>query len=728
MTNFFSKKLYLQGLKKIKISGIAFSLIIIILNAFVPIIGIIDSSSFGARYRGVEPVEFNMIVPFCLLLVVLVPILAHDMFSYLNERNQSDFYHSIPQKRTCVYTSFTAAVLTWAFGTIIASTVVNTILWSLAPLYTFTFSTVILGMLPYLVLAVQMAGITILAMTVTGTKISNFLVAILFFLFFRAMATFSVIALEEVTPVLNLDYSFFKYFGLEFFLPFGLLTSVFDSKADVFVNAALQIYTLIVGIIFLVLGGISYNKRRSESANKSAPSKLIQHIYRFAVSLPFVFLVAFTMIVDGIEGYQIILVLIAVLVYVLYELITTKKIKNVVKSLPLLAIPVLVTILMTSGIFITRNVINSQKYDADEIAGYRFTNQYSSTYEHFNTENIFVSNEDASKIIEEALVDTIEDKYNDIDDRTVYESILIKLKNGRVVARDLHFRYNDHTILEQLLINSPEYSLKFIEIPKPKDIVSVSVYGQYGTEKNESDELYKCFYEEYNKLSYQDKMAVKYPQGEFNSLVQIGVNGYVGSRSFHSSYHVFYEYMPKTAVKYLEIMADGYAFGYQTDLEYDAKNIKYYVDQAQKGNLEMAYGKFSLTKAVGTFENENFERTYNGDNVNIVSVMSRVFDIILSDKNAFVYDDPNKIYRLNYYLDASLIEVNDFKYDTEPYVVEGVYIPQTETVQETYGDYSQYFYINQEMHVSISDENLALIDNLIESLYNVNVEKTPIQK
>ena len=175
MANFFSKKLYLQGLKKIKISGVAFSLILIILNSIIPIVGIIDSSSFSARYRGVEPVECGAIIPFCLLLVVLVPILAHDMFSYLNERNQSDFYHSIPQKRTCVYVSFTAAVLTWAFGTIIVSVVVNSILWSLAPLYTFTFGTVVLGVLPYLVLAVQMAGVTILAMTVTGTKISNFL-------------------------------------------------------------------------------------------------------------------------------------------------------------------------------------------------------------------------------------------------------------------------------------------------------------------------------------------------------------------------------------------------------------------------------------------------------------------------------------------------------------------------------------------------------------------------
>jgi len=725
VANFFSKKLYLQGLKKIKISGVAFSLIIIILNSIIPIVGIIDSSSFSARYRGVEPVECGAIIPFCLLLVVLVPILAHDMFSYLNERNQSDFYHSIPQKRTCVYVSFTAAVLTWAFGTIIVSAVVNSILWSLAPLYTFTFGTVVLGVLPYLVLAVQMAGVTILAMTVTGTKISNFLVAILFFLFFRAMSTFFVVALEEVTPILNIDYSFFKYFGLEFFLPMGLLFGVLDSDAEVFVNAPLQIYTFIVSILFLVVGGISYNKRRSESATKSAPSKLIQHIYRFAVTLPFVFLVAFSMIVDGVESYQIILVFIAILVYVLYELITTKKLKNVVRSLPLLAIPVLVSILMTSGIYITRNVINSQKFDADDIAGYRFTNQYSNTYEHFNTEKVFVSDEKAAEIIEEALEDTIDGYYYSVDERTVFESVLIKLKSGRVVARDLHFRYADHNTLEQLLINSPEYSMKFIEIPHPDDIVSVAVYSNHGMEKSESDEIYKSFYEEFNKLSYKDKMAVKYPVGEFTSLVQIGVNGYKGNRSFHSSYHIFYEYMPQTATKYLETMADGYSFGARSELEYNAKNIKYYVAQAAEGNADVIYGKLSLTKLVGSYEDENFTRTYNGESAKMVSALSKVFDIVLSDKNAFNYDDPKKIYKLNYYLDVSLNdEKADITYDTEPRVVYDSYDPYVTEAADI--EYSPYYYIDQELYVTISDENYALIDEIFDSLNNVKVEKTPI--
>ena len=717
MENFFYKKLYFQGLKKIKISGIAFSLIIILLNAFVPITGIIDSASYSSMYRGVQPIECGSVVPFCMLIIVLVPILAHDMFSFLNERNQSDFYHSIPQKRTCLYVSFTSAVLTWAFGTILTSTIVNTILWSLARTYSFTFGTIVLGMLPYFVLAVQMAGVMILAMTVTGTKISNFLVAVLFFLFARAMSAFFVIALEEVTPVLNVEHSFFRYFSLQYFLPFALMGGIFDGESDVFVNATLQIYTLIVGVLSLVLGGIAYNKRRSESATRSAPSKLIQHIYRFAVTLPFVFMVAFFMIVDGVEGYQIILVLIAVLVYVLYELITTKKVKNVVRSLPLFAIPVAVTVLMSVGVFTASSIVNNQKFKAEDIVGYQFIEDYNRSYEYYNTENVFVSNAEAAEILEKALADTIDGKYDYGYERTVFENVRIKLKNGRIVARDIHIPYNDHTILEQLLINSPEYSLNFIEIPHPDDVVSVMVYGNYGAGKDKSYELYQCFYDEYNRLSYEDKMAVKYPQGEFNSLVEIAASGYVGNRSFYSTYHIFYEYMPQTASKYLEILNGDYTYGYSDELKYNAETIKYYVDQAKQGNLDIAYGKLSFSKATGRFEDGSIEKVYNGDNTKIVSSMSEIFDIILSDKDAFVYDTPEEIYRFNYYLDLNLIEGdNNFTYDTDPYIVKGGYGSEIAEIEYAPSEYSQYFYINQEIYVSISDENFDLINEIIDGL------------
>lgn len=722
MTNFFSKKLYVQGLKKIKISGIAFSLIIILLNAFLPIIGIVDSASYGAQYRGIDIVEHNQIVPFCMLVILLVPILAHDMFSFLNERNQSDFYHSIPQKRTCVYISFTAAILTWAFGTILLSTVVNTLLWSMASTYTFTLGTVVLGMLPFLVLSVQMAGVMILAMTVTGTRISNFLVAILFFLFVRAMGAFAVNVLDEITPVLYIDGSVFRYFNIYFFLPFALLEGLFDGDADVYTNVVLQIYTLFVGILFLVLAEVAYRKRRSESANKSAPSKLLQHVYRFAVTLPFVFMIAFFVIMDGTESYQIILVILAILVYILYELITTKKLKNVVKSLPLMIVPVAITALIISGLFITRNTINNAKFEADEIEGFAFVERYSNTYENYNTQHVIVKNEEAAEIIADSLKKTIDGDYDSMSLRTINQIVKIKLESGRVVTRKIQIPSVEHTKLEEILVNSPEYSESYLELPAPSKVISVVSYGRYGATKESNDELYKCFYDEYNKLSYEDKMAVKFSPNEYTSVVQIGVTGYYKQKTFSSNYHIVFEYMPLTALKYLEIVGANYSSDYKENITSYAKQLEFYKKQGELENIEYAYGSISLKSITGKSNESNIELTHKRYGSEMVTAAQRIFDIILSDPNAFIYEDPQKIYKFNYYLDLALNEAIDISmYETDSYTIKSSYGKAEPIAVEEY-DFSQYFYMNDEVYVTISDENFKLIEEII---YNFEQEKTP---
>lgn len=707
-------------MKKIKISGVAFSLIIILLNAFLPIIGIVEGSSYSSQFSGIEIVEHNQIIPFCMLVILLVPILAHDMFSFLNERNQSDFYHSIPQTRTCVYVSFTSAILTWAFGTILVSAVLNSILWAMANTYTFTLSTVVLGTLPYLVLAVQMAGVMILAMTVTGTRISNFLVAILFLLFARVMGSFAVSVLEELTPVIYVDDSVFKYFSISFFLPFALFEGLFDGDAGVYTDAVLQIYSLLVGVLLLVLGEISYRKRRSESANKSAPSKLLQHVYRFAITLPFVFMIAYFIIMDGLESYQIILVILAILVYILYEIVTTKKLKNVAKSLPLMIIPVVATALILGGLFITRNTINNNKFSADEIEGFAFVESYSNTFEKYNTERVIVKSDEASAIIADALEKTINDYYEYTSQRTIRETVRIKLDNGRVVTRRLDFPASEHDKLENMLINSPEYSEAYLKMPNPSQVISVFSYGRYGSTE-EATELYRCFYDEFNKLSYEDKMAVKFPSDDAKSVITIGVNGYYRSHTFHSSYHVIFEYMPLTTLKYLEIVGEKYNESDPDGIVGHAEQLKFYLAQSEADNVEYVYGNISLTNITGKHDEKTVELDHKRYGGEAVVVMQKIFDIILSDENAFVYTNPENVYRFVYYVDLALSKpVVEYATEPESYTITAGNGMAEAVVIEKY-DFSQYFYINNEIYVTISDENFELIKQVINEFENTYI-------
>ena len=108
----FSTKLYLQAIKKIRSGGIAAAICIIVLNAIIPIISIIERSNISPYTEiRINIVSSSLFAPFGLLFILFAPLLVFLMFSYLNERSKSDFYHSIPQTRVCVYLSFIAAVL-----------------------------------------------------------------------------------------------------------------------------------------------------------------------------------------------------------------------------------------------------------------------------------------------------------------------------------------------------------------------------------------------------------------------------------------------------------------------------------------------------------------------------------------------------------------------------------------------------------------------------------------
>ena len=106
----FSLKLYLQGLKKIRAVGIAAAICIIIPNALLPIIRMNTIYTFSYAQDEYD-VTYGGFAPYALIMLIFAPIMVHSMFSYLNQRNKSDFYHSLPHKRSCVFTNIIAKIL-----------------------------------------------------------------------------------------------------------------------------------------------------------------------------------------------------------------------------------------------------------------------------------------------------------------------------------------------------------------------------------------------------------------------------------------------------------------------------------------------------------------------------------------------------------------------------------------------------------------------------------------
>lgn len=573
MKNWFSLKLYLEGLKKIKTPGIASAITVIALNAILPIVGIIESNmSWPGQVRVTSTVAVAGFAPFNLLMMVFGAILVYSMFSFLNERNKCDFWHAVPHKRSCVYFSFTAAVWTWIFGIILTSSLINLILWAVAKYYVVSASTVFTSMGVYFLVSVMIAAFMTLAMTITGTTISNLLITALLMLFVRVMGAIFVMGLEELAPMLDINYSLWRILEFDFCLPIALLSNLFSSKVGPFGDATLLLYSAVVTLLLVVAGAIGYHVRKSETATKSAPNKLLQHIYRCAVTLPLVFFLVALIITDDAEVITTVILLIAaVLVWVLFELLTTKKFKNVIKSLPVIVVPVLISLLLSGVLFLARNAVWNVTPEADEIEGISIGTSYyrTKTYEQLQIGELVVGNDTLNTIVADSLQKTVDD-FKEYDASYVRNSrhLIIHLKSGRTIGRYVSMDDKEYQMVQDGFYSSAEYRKALLSLPASHQIDSIS-FTNLNVGTNAEKRLWANFLYEYNMLDDDEKRVIKryntdgYAEladkydvnddGVFCTVGSVYINGTERLQPFSSSYPILYQYMPETAKLYLEL-------------------------------------------------------------------------------------------------------------------------------------------------------------------------------
>ena len=570
MSKFFSAQLYIQGLKKVRAAGIATAIIIIVSNALFPITTLISelSRQSYAEYeegyhRTAEMVGATSVSPLSIFMMFLAPLLAFSMFSFLNDRCKSDFYHSLPQRRECVFISFLAATLTWSVGSVVVSHVVNGILWALVPYHSISITTVLLSLAAFVIMTLLMTSFATLALSVTGTSISNTLITLLFALIFRIVGSIFLWAIELQSNVFLAEYSPLRYLGFGYYLPFAIFSSLVGiSEMSAFSNAAMLISSLCAAILLLALSGLIYCKRRSESAGKSAPNKFIQHVWRISITLPLVLLTCALIISDGLEVYHLILLVLSLIIYLVFELMTTKKIKNMIKSIPLFAITFVVSIAVILFASAVSAVIDSQTPTPDEIEGVSIINKgYMNSYENLVISEIFAGEDEAAEIVSEALEYATGSSFS--SRFKVSTSVKIKLDNGKIIARRIYLTDEERLELTTLIGNSAEVKQAYLALPSDSEITSVVVSNIYSEER--MDELWECFCEEYEALTDEQKLTLKsysadkdfglIPEqyGGIESIASFNVYGYYKLRSFYSSYPINPSLLPKTALKYLEI-------------------------------------------------------------------------------------------------------------------------------------------------------------------------------
>ena len=558
MNKIFSAKLYWQGLRKVRVVGLAMLFIVTALNALFPIVSIMSEPSYSS---GIKTAEAGVFAPVGILLGLFAPLLVYSMFSYLNERRASDFFHSLPQKRACIFLSFMAAVVTWIVFTLFVTTLVNTLLWSLMGEYAVNLSSIMPLILGFLAFAMVTAGVMALAMTLTGTTVSNVFVFLLLFLFVRACGDCFIKALAEEARIFAAELSTLRFFDWNYFLPLVLLDEILGASLSWRELLPMLLYWFFLSIALIAVSAVCYCRRRSESATKSAPNRFMHALYRICMILPFLIVGVETIRLGGEIYLGLLFIFIGFLVWVIFEALTMKTVKNLVRTLPLLLIPAVLTGGYIASVHLAKAILYASTPQRDDIVSVKIE-ECPDIWKNTSTiaqqtdglaSAIFLNGELTDpKVLDEVheMIELTKDTSSDFGGYLFSDAIItVKTKTGRRVS----YRLRPYNMISDTFSRSDE----FIRLVSEFDFDVQSIDCDLHIDGSMA--VWEAFKEDFRALT--DEQKKEYLHWNEQQMLATGRNilkiyGSYNGKNFKQVFNPIAEYTPNAYRLYMECLAE----------------------------------------------------------------------------------------------------------------------------------------------------------------------------
>jgi len=355
INNIINIKIYLDILKQLRLIGFVCLGILAIMAVLIPIGDAITLEQYVNKSYPIviTTPQSSRIMYF--IFTVFTPILTIYIFSFLTKRNACDYIHSFPQKRGCLYNTYFAALTTWIFIVTAGTALITGITYGiLSKYFVFSYVNLIRYSISIFICGLLVAATISIACAITGTIFTNIVVTGLILFLPRLIIAIAIsivtsnlrmLVPTKILPLLDYNYNLI-------FNSFGGFFGVSDSNIY---QLSSVIYTAVLAIIYIVIGRLLFIKRKSETAGNPAANKILQCIIRLGIAIP-ICMVPLTYIFELVTGkttlknsdlfYVIVFYIIAVIVMLLYELISTKRIKNVIRSFPSIGILVIINILI----------------------------------------------------------------------------------------------------------------------------------------------------------------------------------------------------------------------------------------------------------------------------------------------------------------------------------------------------------------------------------------------
>ena len=366
-THFFNFRLFLEGLKRLRVIGLATAILAITAAALVPLVFWIDQVSLlqTDMYR----IESQILCVPAGFVALLAPFFFFSLFSFLQKRKESDFFHAIPYTRTCVYVSFIASALTFVFAIQLACGLVAGVLWSMIPRIAVDLGAMVAYVFISMLAAALLSSFMMLALTVSGTEGSCVLLFILFASFVRVIAAIFLGCLDVLFILPTSDMWDHSILSPLWFLPISVLIYLGDPlmASGVMYSLANILYSLAVTVLLFTLSGFIYKHRRSEMAGNPAPGKTTQALFRIMITTLPALLLPLLLTLGSEPALFLVLVVCILLVYFLYELITTKRPRNMLKAVPGLGIVAVICLVFSMVFLGYRSLVLHEKITAEEV-------------------------------------------------------------------------------------------------------------------------------------------------------------------------------------------------------------------------------------------------------------------------------------------------------------------------------------------------------------------------
>ncbi len=557
-------KPYLESVRRLSRLG----LILLVLTTVGSIVVAIQFCT-GASQSSI-PGLADMFLPLMVYTFIGGIVLAFDGFSFLTKRADSDYYHSLPVSRRGLFWAITLAALTWVAATVLTGVIFTTLIFTLSktafvPLYP-------LVAVPFYIIATMLVfAAAAIACSLTGTLITDIaLTLIVLFLprFVQFVIARGIVAQAQIVSWIDLPW----YLKPE--------TNIATGQVVVLSRALLQnqlfnwgnvVYSLLLTGAELFAACQLFKRRHSEIAEHGAKNAKMQTLFACLLVLPILLLLASGAV--NLTRQNILLILVIALgCYAIYQLVVLRKTKRVLLSLPWFLIPGLLAVCLYFGVQIAGDAMRNDVPLQQDVAYVEFpgSDRASDTvsYASYLVSQVDFEEEDVIEYVLSTLRENV-DSYNqygyynyDYDNSKNYyvtmEPVRIVLKDGRSIGRMITFVNGIY--LDSVRSENSAYAEAIRSLPPEDSIRYCQNLGVYDENYSDGDTIRQAFYDEVAATGYvpydtyvkTERTYDRYTRDEMQTYGSLKLYGYVGMIRY-SNYYSIRLALPETCSVWMQV-------------------------------------------------------------------------------------------------------------------------------------------------------------------------------